>query len=127
MYSDNLFSFDLPSLIAFHKAKAGAATIAVYEKEGDLKGSGVVSIDKDLRVLEFIEKPENPRGTLVNAGLYVLEPKAICQVPCNSFFDFGKDLFPKMLREGVPIFASRVIGSIVPIDTPELLESANAF
>ncbi len=133
VYGDNLFSFEIDEVIGFHALKNGTATIAVYEKKGDLSHSGVVSIDDDSRITCFIEKPKTDlqSGGLVNTGLYVLEPEVLDFIPEHGPSDFGKDVFPEMLRRGKSIYAfksgSAVKGqdeNLIAIDTPELLRDA---
>jgi glucose-1-phosphate thymidylyltransferase len=70
---DNLFSFDLVQFVETGRAKKHAA-IAVYDvKDKELaKQYGLVRPDADGKVLEFLEKPQNPPTTLASCGLYWL-------------------------------------------------------
>lgn len=69
---DNLFDFALEDFIGFARKKKGAAV--ALRDVGDLKEAkkyGVVSIDKNKKVLEFAEKPAEPRSTLAAMCLYL--------------------------------------------------------
>ena len=65
----------------------------------------MVKLDTENNVLRFQEKPA-PReaaSNLANTGIYVLEPEVLDYVPANAFFDFAKDLFPRLLESGEKI------------------------
>ncbi|MDD5136947.1 MAG: nucleotidyltransferase family protein [Candidatus Omnitrophica bacterium] len=68
---DNLFEFDLNSFLAFARKKDGVS-IAVHDI-GSLelaKNYGVVKTDADQRVVDFEEKPQDPKSTLISTGIY---------------------------------------------------------
>lgn len=71
---DNLFNFDLEAFITFSKSKRPSPVIALYDVQSlELaKRYGLVKKSDDGRVLEFYEKPANPRTTLASCGLYWL-------------------------------------------------------
>jgi NDP-sugar pyrophosphorylase family protein len=122
IYGDNLMMFDLNEIINFHYKKGGIATIAVYEKE-DVWQSGIVLLNDKGQVLRFIEKPSSQEviSNLVNAGIYVLEFEVLNYIPDNQNIDFGKDVFPSIINSGEKLFAIKVEGDLIAIDTPELL------
>lgn len=41
---------------------------------------------------------------LTNTGIFVLKPGVIDYIPPDTFYDFGHDLFPRLLRKGVPVY-----------------------
>lgn len=125
IYGDNLMAYDLNDIMDFHKRKGGIATIAVYEKE-DVSQSGIVLLDENGQIVRFIEKPrpEEIVSHLVNTGIYVLEADALNYIPADRNSDFGKEIFPSMLKNGEKIFAIEVEGNLVAVDTPELLNNA---
>jgi glucose-1-phosphate thymidylyltransferase len=71
---DNLFTFDLVEFIKTAKANRPHGAIAVYDvKDKQLaKQYGLVRPDAKGKVLEFLEKPQNPPTTLASCGLYWL-------------------------------------------------------
>jgi NDP-sugar pyrophosphorylase family protein len=99
-YGDNLCACDLEHLAAFHREKAGLATIALYQRE-DVTQCGIVGLDADNRILRFLEKPDAEQvfSHWVNAGIYILEPEVLDYIPANTLFDFGRDVFPALLED----------------------------
>ena len=99
---DALTDVDVRELVAFHKRKGAAATLALMRVE-DASGYGVVELDAEKNILRFQEKPD-PRGAvsnLANTGVYVLEPEVLEEyVPEDTFFDFVEDVFPALLAAG---------------------------
>ena len=73
---------------------------------------GVVVADDEDRVVGFQEKPtiEEARSRLCNCGIYVFEPEILSHIPEGQFDDFGKRLFPDLLKQGVPFHAHAVNG-----------------
>ncbi len=98
---DALTDIDLKELLAFHKEKGALATIAL-RRVYDTSEFGVVEVDEEGNILSFQEKPD-PReavSTLANTGIYVFEPEVLEYIPEGTFFDFAKDVFPRLLEEG---------------------------
>jgi mannose-1-phosphate guanylyltransferase/phosphomannomutase len=129
VYGDNLVSdFDLHRLIKFHKRKKGVGTICLYRKPAEAAKSGVAVIDESCRITKFVEKPSAGQiaGDLINAGIYVLEPKILRYIPENCPCDFGKDVFGKVLDAGEPLYGLVLSSNLVAIDTPQLFEKLMA-
>lgn len=102
---DGLTNIDLTALLAFHRSRGAAATLALTRVDVPL-AYGVVVTAKDGRIKRFIEKPDWSRviSSLVNTGVYVLSPEALRLIPADKPFDFGKELFPQMLEKGLPLY-----------------------
>lgn len=69
---DNLFDFELGEFLKFGKANFDGSSVAVYDI-GDLdsaKRFGVVKVDERKRIIDFEEKPENPKSTLISTAIY---------------------------------------------------------
>jgi glucose-1-phosphate thymidylyltransferase len=79
---DNLFDLDLNKFLKFAKAKKEGVSIALYDiKElSAAKSFGVVKIDKDNKVIDFAEKPENPGSTLISTGIYYFPREKLCYI-----------------------------------------------
>ena len=80
---DNLFEFSLVDLVAFWHTKEHASAVAVRDV-GTLelaKQYGVVALDADDRVVEFVEKPAEPRSTLAATATYVYAREHVALVP----------------------------------------------
>ena len=120
IYGDNLIRIELAPLVAFHRQHGGPVTIAVYESAEPWTG-GVVETDAAGKVLRFREKPDRKEisTNLINSGIYLLEPAVLDTIPAGQFCDFGKDVFPKLLAAGTPLYAMKPKAYIHDIGTPE--------
>lgn len=72
MAGDNLFDFDLGTFIDFAKARQDGVSVALYDvgSEELAKNYGIVKLNNDQRVVDFEEKPKEPKSTLASTGLY---------------------------------------------------------
>ena len=102
---DCVCDLDLSRLVEFHRERGAQATLGLYRHPTPLE-YGLVLTDEDGRVERFVEKPGWGQvfTDQINTGIYVLSPAAMDRVPRDTVWDFGKDLFPSLLREGAPIF-----------------------
>lgn len=68
---DNLFEFDLDDFLRFARGKDGVS-IAVHDigSRELARNFGVVKVDADGRVVDFEEKPQEPKSTLISTGIY---------------------------------------------------------
>ena len=111
MSGDSLTDIDLTGLTAAHHRYGSLATIAVKEV-ADPSLYGVVVADDDDRVVGFQEKPtlEEARSRLCNCGIYVFEPEILSHILPDQFDDFGRRVFPDLLKEHIPFHAHTVGG-----------------
>ncbi|HEX21144.1 MAG TPA: mannose-1-phosphate guanyltransferase [Actinobacteria bacterium] len=102
---DALTDFDLNKIIKFHKKKHSLATIALKRVENPLE-FGVVITDDEGRIERFLEKPTwgEVFSDTINTGIYVLEPEVFDYIPKDKMVDFSKDVFPRILADGKPIY-----------------------
>ena len=102
---DVLTDFDISKAIEFHKKKKAIATMVLTRVENPLQ-FGVVITDKDGKVERFLEKPSwgEVFSDTINTGIYILEPEVFDYIPENTDVDFSKNLFPKLLKEGKPLY-----------------------
>ncbi|HYT00628.1 MAG TPA: NDP-sugar synthase [Thermoplasmata archaeon] len=123
---DILCDVDFKSLYEFHKRKGGVLTIALTQVE-DPTQYGIVGLDAKGRIAKFREKPkrEEAFSNLVNAGIYVIEPEVLDFIPPDQKFDFAKDLFPKLLAKGAPLYGSKLDGVWMDIGRPHDLWKAS--
>ncbi len=95
---DGLTDLDLTGVLNFHRKKKALATMAL--KEVDSKFDyGVTLCDKSGRIKKFIEKPRwsDVFSNTVNTGIYIFEPEIFRYIPKGEFYDFGSQLWPKLL------------------------------
>ncbi|MGI6711569.1 MAG: sugar phosphate nucleotidyltransferase [Bacillota bacterium] len=102
---DALTDFDLTNVIRYHQDKKAAVTIVLTRVANPLE-YGVVITDTDGRIRQFLEKPSwgEVFSDTVNTGIYVIEPEILNLIPKETPFDFSKDLFPMLLKEGYPMY-----------------------
>jgi NDP-sugar pyrophosphorylase family protein len=124
-YGDNLVRVDFAPLLEFHRARKALATVALFASPEPWTG-GVVETDSNGRVLRFVEKPDRKQVStnLISAGIFVLEPQVLDVIPAGKFHDFGKDVFPRLLAEGRPVYAMEPKAYIQDVGTPERLAKA---
>ena len=121
-YGDNLSNCNLEKLSYFHFQNGGNATMALFYRE-DPTASGIVGLDENCRITRFLEKPKREAvfSHWVNAGIYILEPEVLEAIPENIASDFGKEIFPQLLSEGIPMYGYQMGDDegLWWIDTPE--------
>ena len=108
---DGATDCDLTAALAFHREKGALATLVLKHMDQPLE-YGVVSADAQGRVRRFVEKPgwDEVCSDTVNTGIYILEPEALRMIPEGQAYDFSKQLFPEMLRQGLPLYAYTMEG-----------------
>jgi len=124
-YGDNLVSMDFAPLLEFHRKRRALATVALFESSEPWTG-GVVETDASGRVRRFVEKPDRKEisTNLISAGIFVVEPAVLQEIPAGQFCDFGKEVFPRMLAKGLPVYAMKPDAYIHDVGTPERLAKA---
>ncbi|HET6498260.1 MAG TPA: sugar phosphate nucleotidyltransferase, partial [Coriobacteriia bacterium] len=108
---DALCDIDLAEVIAFHRDRRAAVTIALKRVSDPLE-FGVVVTAPDGRVERFLEKPSWGQvfSDTINTGIYVVEPEVLALVPAGEQFDFSAELFPLLMERGYPLFGCVVDG-----------------
>jgi mannose-1-phosphate guanylyltransferase len=91
---------DLTKMLQQHHKTKAKITIALTAVE-DPSMFGVVELDKQNRVLRFIEKPKKEEApcNLINAGIYLMNSSVLDRIPENKFFMFEHSVFPQMVSE----------------------------
>ncbi|MCX7716098.1 MAG: sugar phosphate nucleotidyltransferase, partial [Endomicrobia bacterium] len=104
--ADIITDFNLKQLIEFHNKNNSLATIVLTSVENPL-GYGIVIYDECYKIKKFLEKPTwgEVFSDKVNTGIYMLNKKIFDYIPEKIFYDFSKDLFPKLLKDNLPLYA----------------------
>jgi len=102
--ADVLTTIDLREFIKAHENGEAGITMAL-STVSDPTQYGVAVTDERNHIVRFQEKPkkEEAFSNLVNAGMYVCDPNILPLIPEDRPFDFSRDLFPLMLKKGLPI------------------------
>ncbi len=105
MSGDGLSDIDITSAVEFHKKKKSLATMVLKKIDSKFE-YGVTIADKNNKITDFIEKPSwsSVFSDTVNTGIYIFEPEIFKYIP-DGVYDFGKDLWPKLLMLKKPIYA----------------------
>jgi len=123
---DHIYEMDYDVLIQYHREKKAAATICTITVPLDEASRyGIVDVNDDYSVRSFIEKPENPPGNLANMGVYVFSYSILEQMLKEDHdmektnHDFGKDILPRMVAEGMGVYAYPYGGYWIDVGTVE--------
>jgi mannose-1-phosphate guanylyltransferase len=115
---DILTDLDLTAMVAMHRERRAAATIALTHV-GDARPFGLVPTEPDGRVIEFREKPSELMPGDINAGTYVLEVSALEGWPRGQNASIERDIFPRMISDGRPVYAFLSDAYWLDLGTPE--------
>ena len=130
--SDHVYIMDYRNMIDNHREKQADASIAVmpvpWEEASRL---GIVSADAATRITGFVEKPRKPPSNLASMGIYVFKwdvlKRYLIEDEQNekSSNDFGKNIIPTMLADGVRLYAHSFQSYWKDVGTVESLWQAN--
>lgn len=115
---DILTDLDLTAMLAGHRERSAAATIALHHVE-DARAFGLVAVDPDGRITEFREKPPDPTPGDINAGTYVLEPSALRAWPGGTRLSIETEIFPTLIQGGAAVFGFPTDAYWLDLGTPE--------
>jgi NDP-sugar pyrophosphorylase family protein len=123
---DTLMDIDFEEVIRFHQEHQAMVTIALTEVSNPSE-YGIVGLDQRSRIVRFKEKPARAEvfSNLINAGVYVIQKEAFNYVPEGVKFDFSKNLFPKLMELGHPLYGVKLQGMWKDIGRPRDLLDAN--
>lgn len=116
---DELLDVDLEAMLAVHRERGAAATIAVAPLVSAL---GVVDVSEDGLVSGFREAPRLPYW--VNIGCYVLDDEALARLPERG--DHEQSTFPALALEG-KLRAWKHDGTWLTVNTPKQLRQAEEW
>lgn len=109
---DHIYKMDYSELLRAHKEKGADVSIAVMEVPWeDASRFGIVNVDEENKIVEFEEKPENPKNNMASMGIYMFDWKELREYLIkddenpDSDNDFGKNVLPMMLEEGKKMYA----------------------
>jgi glucose-1-phosphate adenylyltransferase len=111
---DHVYKMDYEQMLQQHVQQNADVTVGCVEVPlAEASGFGVMDVDEHDRVISFLEKPKDPPSmpgkpemALASMGIYVFETKFLFEVlkqdnaDPHSSHDFGKDIIPRLVREG---------------------------
>ncbi len=129
---DHIYKMDYNKMVKCHKESGADATIAVIEVPWDEASRfGIMNTDAESTIVEFEEKPANPKSNLASMGIYCFSwevlRKYLTEDEQNpeSQNDFGKNIIPAMLEDGLKLTAYRFDGYWKDVGTIQSLWEAN--
>ncbi len=129
---DHIYKMDYSEMLDYHIEKEADATISVIEVPWDEASRfGIMNTNERLEVVEFEEKPENPKSNLASMGIYIFTwsvLKKYLKIDNDnetSTHDFGKDVIPLLLNEGKKLMAYHYHGYWKDVGTIKSLWEAN--
>lgn len=129
---DHIYKMDYETMIDYHKEKDALLTIAVMEVPWEEASRfGIMNTDDTGRIVEFEEKPEEPKSNLASMGIYVFTWKRLKKYLIDNaakgteFDDFGHHVIPTYLRNSESVFAYNFEGYWKDVGTIESLWEAN--
>jgi len=120
VYADNLTDANLSQLRACHRQSGTLATIGLFRTPTP-EGCGVVSLDDCGVVIDFQEKPKQPRSNLAFAGLMAASPALLEEIPDTIPCDLGRDVLAKLRGR---ISGWEINGYLRDVGTPESYQQA---
>ncbi len=129
---DHIYKMHYGEMLKAHKETGAAATIAVMPVPWEEASRfGIMNVDEDGTIVEFEEKPKEPKSNLASMGIYIFSYDALKRYLTddehdpNSDNDFGKNIIPKMLKNGEKMVSYRFEGYWKDVGTIQSLWEAN--
>ncbi len=130
---DHIYKMNYAKMLQAHKENGADATIAVIEVPmKEASRFGIMNTDPETgRIVEFEEKPAEPKSNLASMGIYIFNWKLLRRMLVadmkneESSHDFGKDIIPALLNDGRKLFAYKFKGYWKDVGTIDSLWEAN--
>ena len=129
---DHIYKMDYSKMLEVHIEKGADATIAVLDVPiEEAHRFGIMNTDDSGRIIEFEEKPKQPKSTKASMGIYIFSrailTKYLVDDTANekSEHDFGKNVIPAMINGGQRVFAWEFSGYWRDVGTISSLWEAN--
>jgi glucose-1-phosphate thymidylyltransferase len=126
---DNLFEEELKSFVSFFKEKGSSILLNDVNSTELAKLYGIVSLDENNQITNFIEKPEMPESTLASTLVYALRKEHLPVI--NETIELGKadraGDFIAHLSQKSPVFGKSLNGRWFDIGSIEQLKEAEEF
>ncbi|MCH6265874.1 glucose-1-phosphate adenylyltransferase [Neobacillus citreus] len=129
---DHIYKMNYESMLEYHIEKRADVTISLIEVPwAEASRFGIMNTNDELRILEFEEKPSEPKNNLASMGIYIFSwniLKEYLEMDArnpDSSHDFGKDVIPRLLEENKKLYAYPFKGYWKDVGTVRSLWEAN--
>ncbi len=129
---DHIYKMDYNEMLNFHIRNGADATIAVREVPWEeAPRFGIMNTDSENHIVEFEEKPKNPKSNKASMGVYIFTWEKLRHYLTQdeddkkSSNDFGKNIIPSMLNDKQVLVAYNFSGYWKDVGTIESLWEAN--
>lgn len=129
---DHIYKMDYEAMLDQHKETGASLTVAVIDVPwNEASRFGIMNTDDNNRIIDFEEKPTEPKSNHASMGIYIFNWKRLREVLVNSFtrnqdmVDFGKNVIPYYLKSGESVFAYNFKGYWKDVGTIDSLWHAN--
>lgn len=129
---DHIYKMNYDKMLSYHKECQADATIAVIEVPmKEASRFGIMNTNETGKIIEFEEKPAEPKSNLASMGIYIFNWKLLRKLLLddmknpNSNHDFGKDIIPTLLDGGKNLYAYKFSGYWKDVGTIDSLWEAN--
>ncbi|MDA8204187.1 MAG: sugar phosphate nucleotidyltransferase, partial [Chloroflexi bacterium] len=123
---DHIYKMDYQPFLAAHRRHRADVTIAVRTVPmEDASRFGIVTLDDADRVVDWQEKPRQPKSNLVSMGIYVFSKRALLRWLNDDRIDFGRHVIPAMLEGAARVYGYRFDGYWQDVGTVESYWQAN--
>ncbi|MGN0384777.1 MAG: glucose-1-phosphate adenylyltransferase [Lachnospiraceae bacterium] len=107
---DHIYKMDYEVMLDFHKANGAEVTIAVMPVPmEEASRFGIMITDENHKIVDFEEKPAQPRSNLASMGIYIFNWKTLKEALLaekeQPGMDFGKHIIPYCHERNVPLYA----------------------
>ncbi|WP_027339875.1 glucose-1-phosphate adenylyltransferase [Halonatronum saccharophilum] len=101
---DHIYKMNYDEMISYHKEKGADLTIAAQQVPiEEAHRFGILNPDEDMKIEDFVEKPEDPSSNLASMGVYVFSTDVLVDCLeriCDSDkHDFGHDIVPDIIEQ----------------------------
>ncbi|MFK4960087.1 glucose-1-phosphate adenylyltransferase [Lactococcus garvieae] len=129
---DHIYKMDYEAMLASHKENDASLTVSVMEVPvEEASRFGIMNTDDNDRIIEFEEKPAEPKSNLASMGIYIFNWKRLRDVLVTGYAkgvdmeDFGGNVIPAYIDSGENVFAYRFKGYWKDVGTIDSLHEAS--
>ncbi|HEL0660650.1 TPA: glucose-1-phosphate adenylyltransferase [Streptococcus equi subsp. zooepidemicus] len=129
---DHIYKMDYDDMLQTHKANMASLTVAVIDVPlKEASRFGIMNTDTNDRIVEFEEKPANPKSTKASMGIYIFNWQRLRTMLVDAeknnidMSDFGQHVIPSYLESGERVYTYNFKGYWKDVGTIESLWEAN--